>query len=341
MRAPEFWYDDRRTLLPALLSPFGAVFSAGGVLRQLLIKAETAPVPVICVGNLVVGGAGKTPVALAIADLAVARGWTPAFVTRGYGGRYRDDVLRVDPDVHSSLQVGDEALLLAAKRTCWVAKDRRVGARAAAAAGADLVIMDDGFQNPGLRKDLSLVVVDGAVGFGNGRILPAGPLREPVGRGLARADAVIVMGQGAPKISLGFGPSVPVIRGWLQVEETIESVAGKHVVAFAGIGRPEKFFETLEQQGCRIVARHAFADHHIYTHGEVTRICAEAEIKGAIPITTEKDAVRLPSDLQARVRVLPVSVTWQDISAIDGLLARLTQDRQAPDRQAPDRQANV
>jgi tetraacyldisaccharide 4'-kinase len=306
-----------------LLQPLAALFSTGGVLRQLLIKAEAAPVPVICVGNFVAGGAGKTPVALSLAGLARQRGWSPGFVTRGYGGTYREDVMKVEPEFHRSAQVGDESLLLAAEAPCWVARDRRIGARAAAAGGADLVIMDDGFQNPGLRKDLSLVVVDGAVGFGNGRIMPAGPLREPVGRGLSRADAVVVMGEDKRNVAAQFGPSVPVVEAKLVVGDEAQAFSGRPVVAFAGIGRPEKFFATLESIGCQIVARHAFADHHDYSHDEVTTICAEAEIKGAIPVTTQKDAVRLASDLRARVRVLPVSVAWSDPDAVDRLLARL------------------
>ncbi|MCZ6604797.1 MAG: tetraacyldisaccharide 4'-kinase [Alphaproteobacteria bacterium] len=326
MRAPDFWYGDTSSVMPVLLRPLGAVFSAGGVLRQLLIKAEAAPVPVICVGNLVAGGAGKTPVALALADLTRKHGWSPAFVTRGYGGRYKAVALKVEPELHRSIDVGDEALLLAAAGPCWVARDRRAGARAAIVGGADLIVMDDGFQNPGLRKDLSLVVVDGAVGFGNGRIIPAGPLREPIGRGLARADAVVVMGKDRRDVAAEFGPAVPVLRAELKVADADDPLAGRPVVAFAGIGRPEKFFDTLEGIGCALLGRHAFADHHDYSHDEVTSICAEAEIKGAIPVTTEKDAVRLPSDLRARVRVLKVVVDWRDVQAVETILARLDRD---------------
>ncbi len=327
MHAPDFWYAEDPSMMPALLGPFAALYSAGGVLRHLLIKAEAAPVPVICVGNLVAGGAGKTPVALSIAKLVRDKGWAPAFVSRGYGGTYREQTLKVEPELHRSVQVGDEALLLAAAAPCWVARDRRLGARAAAAAGADLVIMDDGFQNPGLRKDLSLVVVDGAVGFGNGKIMPAGPLREPIGRGLSRADAVIVMGEDKRNVALELGPSVPLIKAHLGLRDGAVNFAGRPVVAFAGIGRPEKFFETLQALGCEIVARHSFADHHNYSHDEVTRICAEAEIKGAIPVTTEKDAVRLASDQRARVRVLPVIVEWQNEDIIDRLLDRLDEKK--------------
>lgn len=327
MRAPDFWYAEDPSLMPILLQPLAALFSAGGALRQLLIKAEAAPVPVICIGNLVAGGAGKTPVALSIAHLARARGWTPAFVSRGYGGSYREPVLKVEPELHRSTQVGDEALLLAATAPCWVARDRRLGARAAAAGGADLVIMDDGFQNPGLRKDLSIIVVDGKVGFGNGKIMPAGPLREPVGRGLSRADAVVVMGEDKRNVALDLSPTVPLIKARLGPRDGAVDFAGRAVVAFAGIGRPEKFFETLQALNCEIVARHAFADHHNYSHDEVARICAEAEIKGAIPVTTEKDAVRLASDQRARIRVLPVAVEWQDEAVIGRLLSRLDKKR--------------
>ena len=217
MRTPDFWYARQPSLAAALMQPAAALFSAGGVLRQLLIKAEAAPVPVVCIGNLVAGGAGKTPVALALAGLARATGWQPAFLSRGYGGSFRQMALKVEPDIHRSTDVGDEALLLAALAPCWVARDRRQGAKLAAAAGADLIIMDDGFQYPGLRKDLCLVVVDGAVGFGNGQIIPAGPLREPVARGLARASAVVMMGEDRCDVAQYFGPSLQVLDATLEV----------------------------------------------------------------------------------------------------------------------------
>ena len=192
MRAPDFWR--RRTVTPFLLLPVGWFFSRIGALRQALVRPWRAPVPVLCVGNLVAGGAGKTPLALALGDRLQQNGVTVHFLTRGYGGREAGP-LQVDPTRHGFREVGDEALLLARLAPTWVARDRRLGAEAAAKAGAGVLVMDDGFQNPSIEKDLSIIAIDGGYGFGNGLVMPAGPLREPLARGFARADAAVVIGR--------------------------------------------------------------------------------------------------------------------------------------------------
>ncbi len=323
MRTPGFWYGSGGPAGAALgwaLAPLGALYGLAGRLRMASGRPERAGAPVICVGNLVAGGAGKTPVCIAVAEALRARGAVPAFLTRGHGGRERGP-LAVDPGTHDSAAVGDEALLLAAHGPCWVARDRPAGARAAVAAGASVLVMDDGFQNPSLAKDLSLIVVDGAVGFGNGHLVPAGPLREPVARGLARAGAVVVVGEDRAGVERRVAGALPVLHARLEPAEEARALAGRTVLAFAGIGRPGKFFATLEALGARVVERAAFADHHPYRPEEVLALSDRAAALGALPVTTAKDAVRLPDDLRALVRVVPVRAVWREPAALDRLLS--------------------
>lgn len=340
MKTPAFWYGTPpgaggpgltgRTL-PILLAPLGLLYGLGGIIRWAMAgEPETLGVPVICVGNLVAGGTGKTPVSLSLIAAAKARGLTPHALSRGHGGREKGP-LRVDPARHQASDVGDEPLLLAAAAPCWIAADRRQGARAAIAAGADLIIMDDGFQNPGIAKDLSVIVVDGAVGFGNGLMIPAGPLREPVGRGLARAQAVVVMGDDLHDAASATRP-LPLLQGRLVPDMDGSGGApdwldGSPVIAFAGIGRPQKFFETLTGLGARLVETHPFPDHHPYLASEIEELDRRASAAGARLVTTAKDAVRIAPGLRDRIdgrlRILPVRVEWTRPQAMDQLLDQL------------------
>jgi len=317
MRAPEFWRTEGA--LATLLAPLGVGYDLAGRLRRRLLTSESAPVPVICVGNLVVGGAGKTPLVIALVERLAERGWHVHCVTRGYGGR-ESGPRRVDPVRDGAATVGDEALLLARAAPTWIARDRVAGARAAAAAGAEAVVLDDGFQNPRLAKDLSLIAVDGAYGFGNGRVMPAGPLRETLAAGLKRAQAVVIFGDDATGVGRVLPPSVPLLQADLVPEAAVEYLAGRRVVAFAGIGRPEKFFATLRALGAEVVGTRGFPDHHPYRAAEIDALRRRATALQAIAITTEKDAVRLPRDLAADIAVLPVRAVWRDASGIDALL---------------------
>jgi tetraacyldisaccharide 4'-kinase len=301
-RSPEFWRRDG--VLPRLLAPLSLAWIAAGRARFAVARPYRAPVPVVCVGNVVAGGAGKTPVAL---DLATRLG--AHIVTRGYGGRLEGPV-RVGG--HDYREVGDEALLLARAAPTWVARDRAAGIRAAIAAGARAVVLDDGFQNPLVAKSLSLLVVDG---LGNGRVIPAGPLREPLADALARADAVVLM-------SGAIAAHCPVLRARL-VPVNAEAFAGRRVVAFAGIGRPEKFFMTLEESGATLLERRAFPDHHPYAERELAPLRDAAERAGALLATTAKDAVRLPAALRQAAHVLEVRVVWDDEAALASLLRPL------------------
>jgi tetraacyldisaccharide 4'-kinase len=323
VRAPGFWTRPPG-LASALLAPVAGLWTA--VTRNRLRRPGLdLPVPVVCVGNLVAGGAGKTPV---VADLAArlgARGIAVVTLSRGHGGTLPGP-LAVDPARHGAGDVGDEPLLLAlGGTTAWIARDRAAGALAAVAAGAGVVILDDGFQNPALVKQLSLLVVDGTVGFGNGRVMPAGPLREPVADGLARADAVVLMGEDRAGVAALIGARLPLLRARLVPDPAAAAaLAGRRVLAFAGIGRPEKFFETCRAVcaagGGHVAATVPFPDHHPYTGAEIDRILTRAAALGAMPVTTAKDAVRLPPGVRDRVAVLTVRLAWDDPARLDRLL---------------------
>jgi tetraacyldisaccharide 4'-kinase len=317
MRAPKFWSQPPGALA-ASLAPLSWVYEAAGALRRAVTTPVEVSAKVICIGNLVAGGAGKTPTAIAVLKRLRARGVAAHALTRGYGGREAGP-LRVDPSRHSANDVGDEALLLARVAPTWVGRDRVAAARAAVADGARVIVMDDGFQNPKLKKDLSLVVVDADYGIGNGRVIPAGPLRESVAAGLARAQGVVMIGEGAG----GFLGEVrpPVLRARIVPAPGALALADRAVLAFAGIGRPEKFFATLRALGCRLVASVAFADHHPYGPDDIMRLVEAAVEAGATLVTTEKDAVRLPSEARRMVEVLPVELVFEDEAALDRVLA--------------------
>jgi len=317
MRAPDFWRYDG--LAAALLSPLAWSYGALASVRRGLARPQRAACPMVCIGNLVAGGAGKTPVALSLGQRLIERGRSVHFLSRGYGGSAAGP-LRVDPAQHDAATVGDEPLLLAARAPTWVARNRTHGAQAAVADGAEIIVMDDGFQNPSLVKDLSLVVIDGDYGFGNGRLLPAGPLREPVAPGLARADGVVIMGEGEGWQDSLAGFSKPILHGALTPTADSASLAGQKVLAFAGIAHPQKFFATLETMGCTLIGAQQFADHHPYSADDVMILVEAATAQGAVAVTTEKDHVRLPIEAKAMVEALAVEIAWRDPSALDRLL---------------------
>jgi len=314
--APDFWA--RRGALSLLLAPLGCLYDAAGVVRRARVRAERVPVPVICVGNLVAGGAGKTPVVADLARRLIARGIAVHVLSRGYGGTVPGPLL-VDPARHDAAAVGDEPLMLARGAPTWVARDRAAGARTAAAAGAQAIVMDDGLQNPALAKDLSLVVFDGGYGFGNRRVMPAGPLREGIARGLARADAAVMLGADRTGTATLLG-TIPILEAEPLTPTT--TLAGRAFVLFAGIGRPQKFFDHVAKTGARVTAVRGFADHHRYSEAELTALARMAELAGATLMTTEKDWVRLTPAWRIRVQYLPLAIAWRDEAALDRLLDR-------------------
>lgn len=318
---PAFWRRNHDGLLPTALAPLAAV-TAGITAVRLRRRGWVAPVPVICVGNAMVGGAGKTTVGLDLVRRLSARGRHVHVLLRGYGGSARGPwwVLPQDP----ATLVGDEALLYAPVAPTWVGGNRRRSAQAAVAAGADILVMDDGLQNPGLHKQLSLLVIDGGTGFGNGRVLPAGPLREPVAAAAARCQAAVLIGEDATGAAAHLPADLPLLRARLEPAPQAGALAGRRVLAFTGIAVPEKFFASLTAVGAELVARQTFPDHHFYTADEREAVLAEADRLGAIPVTTAKDAVRLPEPTRARVTVLEVLLAWEDPGAVEALLDHVT-----------------
>lgn len=322
MRPPAFWRS--RGPLATLLRPSAALYGAVAAWRMER-EGERAALPVICVGNFTVGGAGKTPTALRLAALLAAMGERPAFLTRGYGGS-SPGPLRVDPARHRAAEVGDEPLLLARAAPTIVGRDRPAGARLAVETGAGVLVMDDGLQNPSLAKDLSFAVVDAATGVGNGLPLPAGPLRAPLDAQWPRIDAVVLVGDGAAGEALAREAArrgKPVLRARLTPGPEAAALRGRPVLAFAGIGRPEKFFETLEALGATVGCRRAFPDHHPYTVAEVNGLVAEAVAEGLTPVTTEKDYVRIEGLGGARaaaIVALPIHLSFASETAARNLL---------------------
>ena len=294
MREPGFWHGPA-SLNSHLLRPLGALYGAIAA-RRLLRRGLNAGIPVLCVGNYHVGGAGKTPTVLALSKLLRDLGETPVVLSRGYGGKLRGPV-RVDPARHAASDIGDEPLMLAGQLPVVVARNRAEGIPLVRAQGATVIVMDDGFQSPAVVKDASLIVIDGGRGLGNGQVFPAGPLRAPLQPQLARTDALIIVGNGAaaaPVAAEIAAQGKPVLRAHLKPDAAqVASLGGKRVLAFAGIGDPARFFNTLRTNGVDVVRERAFADHHPYSRGEIENLIDEAKRDALTPVTTEKDLARL------------------------------------------------
>ena len=324
MREPDFWWRPGRG---GLLSPLGGIYGAVAALR-MQAQGHSAGVPVICLGNLTVGGAGKTPAALAVARLLLAARERPFFLSRGYGGRLRGPV-RVNTATHSAAEVGDEALLLANLAPTIVAHNRVAGADAARHDGATVIVMDDGLQNPSLAKNLAIIVVDSRRGIGNGRVIPAGPLRAPLQTQMAQAQALVIVGPGGKAVAVAEAArqrGIAIFHARLDPDrDTLVALRQRKVLAFAGIGDPEKFFATVAAADITIAERASFADHHRYTAAEARSLTARADAANLVLLTTEKDLARLKGEpslatFAARASALPVRLVIEQRDAFRQLI---------------------
>ncbi|HEV7636679.1 MAG TPA: tetraacyldisaccharide 4'-kinase [Bradyrhizobium sp.] len=326
MREPGFWHPPA-SWMSLVLMPLGALYGlvAGWRLQR---EGFDAGVPVLCVGNYHVGGAGKTPTVLALVKLLRDLDETPVVLSRGYGGRLGGPI-KVDPARHAAADVGDEPLMMARAVPVMVARDRIDGAALARSQGATVILMDDGFQNPAIAKDASLIVIDGDRGLGNGRVLPAGPLRAPLSPQLDRTDALIVVGDGTaakPVAAAVAARGGLVLTAYLRADEAAAaSLSGKRVLAFAGIGDPARFFRTLRAAGIEAVRERAFPDHHPFSQSEIETLIADAKREGLTLVTTEKDLARLKKGGEAPNDIVPFAVTLEFDDAVQ--LRKFVSDR--------------
>ena len=319
LQIPKFWNDD--TLSSKILAPLAWLYGKIVVLRSQNPKPEKIDIPIICIGNVIIGGAGKTPVAMAIAKILIRDGVNVHFLTRGYKGSLKGPV-EVNSKIHNFEDVGDEALLLSKISKTWISHNRYLGADAASKAGAQTIIMDDGFQNSSIFKDSSFLVVDGGYGFGNKKLIPAGPLREKIDHAIKRADAAIIIGKDRRNIIQEIGGKIKIIRGRIRVNKKYHSLKNKNCLAFCGIGMPEKFFSTLESIGVKIKKKYTFPDHHKYSSEEIDQICKAGKNLKAEIITTEKDFMRLPKKPSMKIKTLPITIEWEKKEEVIKLLRK-------------------
>lgn len=315
MKTPAFW--NTKNTFSTLLMPVAWAYDIVSTLKRQSIRSATLQIPVICVGNITVGGAGKTPVALHLGKLLKTRGINAFYLTRGYGGKLKGPAL-VNAQKHSAALVGDEPLLLAGILPTVVAKDRLAGALYAMQKGAQAIIMDDGFQNPSINKSLSFLVIDGHAGVGNGQLFPAGPLREPLMQALNRTHAVIAINRTTRIPTLP--ENKPVLQARTQPAADAPNIRGKKLFAFSGLAYPQKFFDTLSAQGALLAGAESFADHYAYTRSDIRKLMARANREGATLITTAKDAVRLPPEMHGGVAVYPIELVFENEAMLDVIL---------------------
>ncbi len=315
MKTPRHW--QKMNLTAALLFLPSCLYALATWVRIKLHKPQKVNVPVICIGNLTAGGSGKTPTATSIAQILKQNGKNPFFVSRGYGGTLKN--VLVDVNLYSPQEVGDEPLLLAHRAPVVINSNRFEAAKLACENGADIIIMDDGFQNPTLFKDKSFLVIDGGVGLGNMLPIPAGPMREFFNQGIKRADAVIILGEDKHNIKEKFA-NLPIFYG--EVVPIKPETTKSQAIAFAGIGRPEKFYQSLKDCGINLINTFDFPDHHFYTRNELNELVQKAQTLDADLFTTAKDMVKIPADLKSKFKVLDIEVKWQDEAALKQFLLK-------------------
>jgi len=310
LKAPKFWYKKKDTFLSNSLYPFSLLFRFGTKIRIFISTKQKSPLPVICVGNIVVGGAGKTPVSLKIGKLLIKSGYKPHFISKGYAGLINKSTLV--KSWHSATSVGDESILLSKVAPTWIGSDRNNSSKLAKKEGADCLIMDDGFQNPTIQKDFSIIVINAAQEFGNKRVMPSGPLRESINRGLSRTNLVIVVGEISKELKHIIPKNIPIIEAKFEIKKENKNFKGQNITAFAGIAYPEKFFQSLKEQGGKIVKQITYPDHYIYTENDLLALAETANKTKSILVSTQKDNVRIPKSYRSLVNTLEGEIIFKN-----------------------------
>ena len=328
LKAPKFWYLKRDSLQSNVLYPFSLVFRLGTKIRNFVSKEKKSKLPIICIGNIVIGGAGKTPVALKIGNMLIKAGYNPHFVSKGYGGLEKNN--RLVKDWHSPKSVGDEPLLLSEIAPTWIGLDRNKSFQLASEHGADCIVMDDGFQNPTLQKDFSIVVINGEQEFGNKRVIPSGPLRESINRGLSRTNLVITIGEMLDTVKDKIPKHIPLIAANFKIKEDDLMLKGQRITAFAGIAYPEKFFNSLKLVKANIVDKISYSDHHIYNENDLLYLAEIANKSKSILVTTKKDMVRIPKNFRSLVKTIDGFIQLDDEKLLLEILTNLIENKINP-----------
>ena len=324
LKAPKFWYKKKGTFYSSLLFPLSLLFRFGTKIRNIISIKKKSPIPVICIGNIVVGGAGKTPVSLKIGELLIEAGYNPNFISKGYAGLIKENTLV--QSWHSPSSVGDESILLSEVAPTWIGNDRIKSFHLAKKNGADCLIMDDGFQNPSIEKDFSIVVINAEQEFGNKRVMPSGPLRESIKRGISRSNMVVVIGDITAKIKKDIPSQTPIFQAKFTIKDNNKLFKGKDITAFAGIAYPEKFFNSLEEQGAKIVKKITYPDHHIYNENDLLDLAENANKTKSILVTTRKDFVRIPKTYRPMINTLDGEISFENQKVLTEILSNLIEN---------------
>ena len=324
LKAPKFWYQKKDTIFSRGLYPLSLLFRLGTKIRNIINHTSKSPLPIICIGNIVIGGAGKTPVALKIGKILIEAGYKPHFISKGYAGIIKTNTLV--ESWHSPKSVGDESLLLSEIAPTWIGINRNNSIKLANDKGCDCIIMDDGFQNPTIHKDFSIIVINASQEFGNKRVIPSGPLRESIKRGMSRTNLVIVIGDKTNDLEKLIPSNIPIISGQFNINNESKIFKGQKITAFAGIAYPEKFFNSLRDQGAKIVKEITFPDHHIFDENDLLNLAEIANKTQSILVSTQKDFVRIPKSYRSLINTLDGEIVFQNQNLIKEILSNVIEN---------------
>tara|TARA_Y100000590_G_C15710929_1_gene1010256 strand:- start:188 stop:1183 length:996 start_codon:yes stop_codon:yes gene_type:complete len=324
LKAPKFWYVKKDTIFSRFFYPLSLIFRLGTKIRNLISHTQKSSLPIICVGNIVIGGAGKTPVSLKIGKLLIESGYNPHFISKGYAGMIKSNTLV--ESWHSPKSVGDESLLLSQIAPTWIGINRNESIKLAKEKGCNCIIMDDGFQNPTIHKDFSIVVINASQEFGNKRVIPSGPLRESIKRGLSRTNLIIVIGKVTKFLKETIPDHIPIIQANFIINNETKIFKGQKITAFAGIAYPEKFFNSLREQGAKITKEITYPDHHIFDENDLLSLAEIANKTQSILVSTQKDYVRIPKSYRSLINTLEGKIVFENEDLIKEILTNVIEN---------------